>query len=140
MHKGTRSGFTLIEIMVAIAILSLGLVLILQYFSHSLSVLRSSEDYVRASLLFENKVADIEINFKEGRDIFSDSDIIKDSGNTFKLVTDISPIELKKDTYEEELLYENLYDFNAILSWDEKNRKNKIIVATHLIKHEKEEE
>jgi len=140
MYRRAKSGFTLIEVMVAIAILSLGLVLVLQYFSHSLSVLKSSEDYVRASLLFENKLADIEITLKEGEDIFTGSEIIEDSENTFKLVTDVSSVELKKDTYEEELAYENLYNFSAILSWDEKKRKNKIPVATYLIKYEKEEE
>jgi len=126
--------------MVAIAILSLGLVLILQYFSHSLSVLKCSEDYVRASLLLENKIADIELGLKEGEDAFSGTEDIEDSGDTFKLTTEVALVELKKDTYEKELEYSNLYNLSAVLSWDETKRKNKIPVDTYLIRHEKEEE
>ncbi len=140
MRPNKSSAFTLIEIMVSIAILSLGLVLILQNFSHSLAVLKTSENYLKTSLLLENKITDIEIAFKEGKDVFSEMDELEEGNVLFKLNTRLDAVECKKETSsEEELIYEDLYRLSATLSWDERKRKNRIPVATYLIKYEKEE-
>jgi len=141
MPHNKSSAFTLIEIMVSIAILSLGLVLILQNFSHSLTILKTSENYLKTPLLLENKMTDIEIALKEGKDVLSDLDELEEGNVLFKLNTILDAVECKKETSsEQELIYEGLYSINATLSWDERKRKNRIPVATYLIKYEKEEE
>lgn len=140
MRRSAKNGFTLIEAMVSIAILSIGLVLILQHFSQSLNILKSSENYLKASLLLENKIADLEIALKEGKDLLDQHEEIEDLGMIFKLDTELTPVECIIETLKEEIKYENLYRLSANLSWEERTREVKIPLSTYLIKHEKKEE
>jgi type II secretion system protein I len=58
---GNRSGFTLIEVLVAVTILSIGVVAIMQAFSVSLDALRRSHDVVRASDVMREQLAEAEM-------------------------------------------------------------------------------
>lgn len=53
------SGFTLIEVIVAIAILSISFVLVLQLFSNGLKAARTSCDYTRAIVLAKDKMDEL---------------------------------------------------------------------------------
>ncbi len=55
-----KTGFLLFEVMVTVAILSLGLTLILRSFTTSLQAARTSQDYMRACLLLEEKLWELE--------------------------------------------------------------------------------
>ena len=61
----TKHGFTLIEVMISVAILAVGLSLILQGFAFSLNVLRISQDNLKATLVAENKMAELQIQIKK---------------------------------------------------------------------------
>ncbi len=138
-EKKIKHGFTLIEIIVSISILSFGLVLILQWFGHSLNILRISEDYLRATLVMESKMAGIEIKFKEGKTEFWTGDVedVKDSKMLFTINTQATPVECKEESKSgNELIYEDLYKIKALLSWKEGKRRGKIPIETYLINHE----
>jgi len=138
-EKKIEHGFTLIEIIVSISILSFGLVLILQWFGHSLNILRISEDYLRATLVMESKMAGIEIKFKEGKTEFWTGDVedVKDSKMLFTINTQVTPVECKEESKSgNELIYEDLYKIKALLSWKEGKRRGKIPIETYLINHE----
>jgi len=138
-EKKIEHGFTLIEIIVSISILSFGLVLILQWFGHSLNILRISEDYLRATLVMESKMAGIEIKFKEGKSEFWTGDVedVKDSKMLFTINTQVTPVECKEESKSgNELIYEDLYKIKALLSWKEGKRRGKIPIETYLINHE----
>ncbi len=63
-HKiNTKKGFTLIEIMVALAIMSVSLVVILQLFSGGLRSIKISDDYLRATILARNKMNEFEAKY-----------------------------------------------------------------------------
>ena len=129
----------MIEIIVSISILSFGLVLILQWFGHSLNILRISEDYLRATLVMESKMAGIEIKFKEGKTEFWTGDVedVKDSKMLFTINTQATPVECKEESKSgNELIYEDLYKIKALLSWKEGKRRGKIPIETYLINHE----
>ena len=128
-----NKAFTLIEIMVSISILSLGLVVILQWFSHSLNILRISQNYTKATLLLENKIADIEIKFKEGAEETGGSEEFEDSNILFKSRTEAMPVECKKELDSgQEMEYGDLYKIKAVLSWKEGRRKGSISLVTYL--------
>ncbi len=55
-----RSGFTLLEVMVALAILGLAIVTIIQLFSQGLRLLKLSGDHQRAVLLADQKIREVE--------------------------------------------------------------------------------
>lgn len=69
MKKRNSFGFTLIEILVAMLLLSISLVLILQLFSGGLKALKKSDDYSRAVFLAKEKMEEaLAINLFVGGD------------------------------------------------------------------------
>ncbi|MCK4519266.1 MAG: type II secretion system protein, partial [Candidatus Omnitrophica bacterium] len=54
-------AFTLIEVMVAVAILSLSLVLVIQVFSTCLRAVKSSSNLSKAAILAQSKLNEIEV-------------------------------------------------------------------------------
>lgn len=56
---GSRSGFTLLEVLAAIAILSIASVVIFQLFSENLKGISASEDYAHAVLMAETKMREL---------------------------------------------------------------------------------
>jgi len=62
-HKTGRddSGFTLLEVLVAIAILGLSLVTLFELFAGSLKMARVSGDYLKATLLAQKKMNDLRL-------------------------------------------------------------------------------
>jgi len=65
LRTGTKRGFTLIEIMFAVVILSFGLVLVLRSFAVALEGLQRSENVKVASYLLEEKMEEINEKAKE---------------------------------------------------------------------------
>ena len=63
-----RRGFTLLEVLVSVAILGIAVTLILQLFSSNLRAVAASEDYVAATLRAESKLRDFldRVNVSEG--------------------------------------------------------------------------
>jgi type II secretion system protein I len=62
-----QAGFTLIEVLVALAILSLAVVASIQGFAQGLRLLKLSGDHQQAMLLADQKVREV-VEFKEGHD------------------------------------------------------------------------
>ena len=135
----SNKAFTLVEIMVSISILSLGLVLILQWFAYSLNILKISQDYLAATLVLEDKIADTEIKFKEDKDRLWEggNETFESQGMQFELSTQLIPVEYKKELNSgEEVDFKNLYNLKTNLSWLEGKRKGNIPLDTYLVKYE----
>lgn len=88
----TRSGFTLLEVMVALAILGMGIVMVIQLFSGGLGLVKTSDDYTRKVLLAREKMADTLLmeKLKEGLTMG-----VTDDG--FSWAVEISPYDLEKN-------------------------------------------
>ncbi len=56
-------GFTLIEVIVSLAIMGISIVTILQLFSGGLRSIKVSDDYLRAAILAQNKMNELESKF-----------------------------------------------------------------------------
>jgi len=119
-----KQGFTLIEVMLSVAILSLGFTLVLQGFSQSLNTLRISKNNLKASLLAEVKLAEMQINAREGQDV-----LLEDLNQKI-LLDNIEFVWAAKVTLDEE--DENLNKTVATLSWQEGRRKGATSVVTYL--------
>ncbi|MBP1729892.1 MAG: hypothetical protein H6Q55_321 [Deltaproteobacteria bacterium] len=61
MHRNvfTKQGFTLLEVLVALAILAMAVTLVLQLFSTNLRSIIASEDYVRAAVAADARMREI---------------------------------------------------------------------------------
>jgi type II secretory pathway pseudopilin PulG len=114
----------LIEIMVSVAILSFGLILILQGFTHSLNALRISENNLKANLLAEERIAQLQINARQGTDA-----LLRDLHGQ----TSFDNIKYKWETeVAADERYEDLHKVLTIISWEEGRRKGSIPIATYL--------
>src|SRR4030067_2710537 len=87
-----NSGFTLIEVIVAIAILAISLVMIMQLFSGGLRASRASCDYTRAIVHAKDKMEELSFEPVSGSGEFEDG---------FKWESEISPAEVSKEELDE---------------------------------------
>jgi type II secretion system protein I len=67
VRSAPQAGFTLIEVLVALAILSIAVVASIQGFAQGLRLLKLSGDHQHAMLLADQKVREV-VELKEGRD------------------------------------------------------------------------
>ncbi|GAF83703.1 unnamed protein product [marine sediment metagenome] len=135
--RGTREyGFTLVEVMVSVAILAVGLALILQGFAFSLNVLRISQDNLKATLVAENKMAELQLQIKEDRDSFAKGlDEEFESGNMeYTWEVKVEPVEWEIEEISE--AHEALNEVSACLSWEEGKRKGNVPVVTYISSYE----
>ncbi len=130
--RNTRKGFTLIEVMLSVTILSIGLVLILQGFTHSLNALRISEDNLKATFMAGNKFAEAQIQAKEDWGAFkSGVDEKFDFENVeYAWEVEIAPVVWDKEDIPEE--YETLNEVKATLTWKEGKREGGIPLITYM--------
>lgn len=142
----TMSGFTLVEIMLSISILSIGLVLILQGFAHCLNVLKISEDNLKASLIAENRLAEAFILAKEDWDKFDSGSVehFKYEGLECRWEIETSPVEIVWESESEDFALdpekqETLHEVKATLSWKEGRRSGTIPLVTYMREPVKED-
>ncbi len=135
-RRTTKYGFTLIEVMVSVAILAVGLALILQGFAFSLNVLRISQDNLKATLVAENKMAELQLQIKEDGDSFVKGlDEEFESGNMeYAWEVKIEPVEWEIE--EISAAHEALNEVSACLSWEEGRRKGNVPVVTYMSSYE----
>jgi prepilin-type N-terminal cleavage/methylation domain-containing protein len=130
LPTGNKRGFTLIEIMISVAILSVGLILVLQGFSHAFNILRISRDNLETSLFAQEKMAEMEINAKQEKDAFLDdvSGVSRSNNIEFNWQIRLTP----------DKEYEDLYEAVTTVSWKEGIRHGSGIFSTCLtIPHDK---
>ena len=114
--KGTY-GFTLIEVIVAMAIVGISLVMIMQLFSGGLRASRTSCDYTRAVVHAKNTMEELSYDPVPGSGNFDDG---------FNWTTEIEAYE-----EPEESSYK-LLKLKVIISWDDALRKPKSIQLVSL--------
>ena len=131
-QRTTKHGFTLIEVMISVAILAVGLSLVLQGFAFSLNVLRISQDNLKATLVAENKMAELQIQIKEDSDSFAKGlDEEFESGNMeYAWEVKVEPVEWEIEEISE--AHEALNEVSACLSWEEGKRKGNLPVVTYM--------
>ncbi len=120
----TKQGFVLAEIMVSVAILSIGLVFILQGFSYSLHVLNISENTLQAALLAEENMVEHEISSRQMRDPYFKGT----SGDA--VLNNLSFVwQIKVSSIEE---YKNLKKILSTVSWKRGQGKGSASLISYL--------
>jgi len=128
-----KQGFTLIEVMISVSILSIGLVLVLQGFIYCLNGLRISENNLKAGLMAGNKMAEAQIQAKEDWDTFENGLSERFEVERLKCAWDIeiNPVEWEagEDVPES---YNDLNELRASFAWEEGRRKGMISLVTYM--------
>jgi len=118
--KASKPALSLLELIIAIAILSSGIIFIMQAFSYSVRVTGLSCDIVRAANLAQDKMQEFEFKEKQG---LINKEIAAGEGETdkFRWKYNFGAIE---DS--------NLSKMNLSVSWDRAGRKENIELSTYL--------
>ncbi len=143
----TKKGFTLLEVMVAVAILSLGLIITIQSFSISLRIVNTSLNLSKATLLAQRKLSEIEL---EGSSFESlNSGDFGENYPDFGWETDITPVELEElltetgledmPVFHEKSFTEtgledmpSLYQIAITIFWQERGKRRDLTFTTYL--------
>ncbi len=126
ISNSRRDGFTLIEVIVAIAILGISLVLVMQLFAGGLRAARASCDYSRAVIHAKDKMEEITDSPESNRGTFSDG---------YRWETEVQPYkELKDNVYK-------LVKIKVRVMWPDVRKNSRIVelVGLRVISGEEEE-
>jgi len=132
MSRTGSKGFTLIEIMLAVLILSFGLVMVLRSFATALDGLKRVEFVKVASYLLEEKMEDIKEKAREEKGIArgASSGEFRKSDYT-DLKTDYTDhrwdLSVKQSGVDEDL-----NEVELVISWQEGKNKRSLFAATYL--------
>ncbi len=129
-------GFTLIEIVVALAILGIGLTVIIELFSGGLRLGRTSEDYTKAIGYGRLKMEEIisKENIEEGN---NEGDFDK----TFRWQVDIKKVDLLPPDKSQDLkLPINLFQVKVNILWKSGSRERSASLETYKTSKSEESE
>jgi len=121
----TERGFTLLEIMVALAIMGIALTVILQQFSAGLRTVRMTRDYTTALIHAREKLEELclakKLSEKEESGEFEDG---------YKWQVMIAPYEEEKKEGSTEFLLLSMYKVTSVVSWEAGNKEREVELAT----------
>jgi type II secretion system protein I len=117
-----RKGFTLLEVLVATAILGMAIAVILQLFSANLRAIALSKDYVSASIRAEAKMKEI-LNSDEKISEKSYSETTNDGYRVDVSITDV----LKERT---ETLQVKLLEIDLTIRWVKGSKERSLTLST----------
>jgi general secretion pathway protein I len=115
------AGFTLLEVLVALALLSIALVVILQLFSANMRGIAASDDYVRAVMTAESKMREI-----TGDEEISEKAWSETTDDGYRLDTTITPAE--SDRTED--LPVSLLEISMTVHWTDGTKERAFTLKT----------
>ena len=104
--RRTEHGFTLLEVIVALAILGIGFALAMELLAAGVRSAKASEDYTQAVLLARQKMAEVAVM----RNLTGSADT-GEFGGGFRWASEVQPLE------QEEELPGRLYSVRVRVSW-----------------------
>ena len=138
-----KNGLSLIELIVAISILSIGIVFILRSFLNTISALDTSVYYMKSMRILRARAAEFERESIEdgGIDVQNErkSILLGNREGELKIemiVLDKEDLELEEDQLKEDKLIEeepNIIRVNMMLSWKQENRTREAKLETYFI-------
>ena len=120
-------GFSLLEVIIAVAILAIGVVFVLQAFSVSARVAGISSDYIGAAFLAEDKMQEFEFKERQGMLVDELPEGIQEKD---KFKCGYLLVDLGADS--------NLYKLEFDIAWQRANRAEDINISTYLLRNESE--
>lgn len=127
-HPNFQTGFTLLEILLAVAILGIALTVIMQQFSAGLRIGRVSKTYTIATIYAKQKLEELQVE-EEMRE--SEESGSFEDGYYFRV--SIMPYEEYVEEGDEELfeyLPLEMYRLESVVWWQEGEKEKSVTLAT----------
>jgi len=122
----SEKGFTLLEIMVAIAILGIALTVILQQFSTGLRTVTVTRNYTTALIHAREKLEEFCLTKK-----LSEKEESGEFENGYRWRVVISPYqEEKEEEGGTEFLFLSMFTITSMVSWEAGDKERKVELAT----------
>ena len=127
-----QSAFTLVEVILSVAIVTAGLVFVLQAMGKQINIVSLSDDKIETALFLKEKTGETmrDLLKKEKISPFSQAGEAVKNGRTYKWVLNVN----------KNVDYEGLYDINLKCSWSKFGKGRESVLETRLYKAEKESE
>ncbi len=130
-QRTTKYAFTLVEIIISAAILSVGLTVVLSGLTGLLNTLRISQNNLNSTFILGKKMEDLEFKrAEEGKLETGFKEDFKFDKLSFQWEIDLSSIED----------FKQLKKMDATLSWQEGKREGKVIIPAYLRSNLEKEE
>jgi type II secretion system protein I len=135
-YPRSEKGFTLIEVLVAVAILATGLVLIVEGMGRSQQAIRIAENLVAASFVAEQQIVKSEMEVRSEHDLSFNSDRGKEKnlGRQFEWEKITQPYTDK--AMEDET---KVNEVAVTVEWKEAHRNNLMKVSSLILNREKQQ-
>ncbi len=118
--RRNKKGFLLLEVLVSVALLSFGLVLIMNTFTRSLRSFELSDNYFRANLLLSKKLFEIENYPEEFLEEGQSDGSFEDFGGKFSWWLEVKKIEEEK-----------LNEVKLKVLWLQNRKEEALTIATY---------
>ncbi len=138
LEPKTQRSFTLIELMISVAILGFGLVIVSQSYIISAGALNASQNYISATQLARDKLAELELVSYERKGLTpgleSDSGTRKIGPRNFNWLSEV------KEVSSPDYLTEKLVEVCIRVDWTEAGRTKDAWVSTYLPRKQEEKQ
>lgn len=151
--RKNSSGFTLLEVMVAVAILAISLSVLLSFQGNTLLVSGRQENITIATMLARQKMVEIELELEEGMrkgefpDDRSDEAVFDPPFEDYRWKMSVKKVELPAPVVGEEGSVQDMIgkqlsqeiaktvrELRLEISWDEMGEPQSVEVVTHLVR------
>lgn len=124
------TGFTLVEVVISISILSIGLVLILQGLTHLVNIIQIAQNNTQATFLADELTTQFLLDYQTSQHFSSDKESSEMEVNdvTYNWNISIEPIEQE----EQEERKAEINEIASTVSWVSGRRKGQLSVLTYL--------
>ena len=123
LNKPNNDGFSLLEVIVALAIMAMGFVTVLQLFSGSIRSVSLSEQYLKGTTLAHSKLGELEVNnysVTEYEGIFPDE-------KNYRWQLQVSPHASPLNSKEENI---QLSEVTLNVLWEEAGKTRNVEIST----------
>ena len=132
MVRKSQYGFTLVEVVLSVAIVAVGLVFILQAIGKEINVVSIADDKIETALFLRQKTNEVEkelIAIKEIAPISQTGETVN-NGKSYQWALSVS----------QDKQFENLYEIKTVCSWQKFGRERTNTLETCFCKVDKAED
>ena len=138
-----KKGFSLVELMVAVSILSIGIVFILRSFINMVSALDISAAQIEAIQLLDSQACVLEEQLKQEKEFVFEGEekVVKIGVREARQKIEVTLLELERAEEEQEQEQEELtiHELTMTVAWKQGYKDKKMILSTYICSQQVEE-